>query len=76
MAEPQRKEESPAAVTELHPAQLPEELVDVPLGLLEPAAIIRSMRRHQSTTKVAKALGVSVRKIQYRVARYRRDGWL
>ena len=55
---------------------LPDELVDVPLPALERAAIVRSMRKHGSTRVVALHLGVSVRKIQYRVAQYRREGWL
>lgn len=58
-------------------ALLPDELVDVPLDTLEEAAIIRSMHRHKGNTKrVSEALGVSIRKIQYRAAQYRKDGRL
>lgn len=74
MAEPQKQEPAFADLAKL--LGFPDSLIDVPLREIERAAIVMSMRRHKSTAKVAKLLGVSVRKIQYRVARYRREGWL
>lgn len=55
---------------------LPADLVDVPLWFLERAAIVQSWRKHKSSKKVAHALGVSIRKIQYKLAKYRKAGWL
>lgn len=59
------------------PGILPESLVAVPLDVLERVAIIQALRLCKGNRReVAKALNVSIRKVQYRVREYKREGFL
>ncbi len=57
--------------------QLPATLVNLPISVIERAAILQALNANQGNKRItAEKLGISLRCLQYRLADFRKAGWI